>query len=500
MNKNLFTCSISILLVLAALLCGCQATPAATVVASKNDGTLEAALEKTPEEEPAEATANAEEAADTDIAEAAGTKAEIYTYTESFSSMDGNITYNVNVELPAVETDLPVLQVTPHTITSAEAETIARAIFGDAEFYEYSTEKGKSEIEEEILKLKQHISDRDVLVAYYGGNEETADEVIADFESRISALEALYETASETVEPTECNWQFHSESYYTDPELGLSNDDYNQELKAMVWIDGTPYVYVVYNRNAEDYRIHSIIAYIDDSLIPLSDKYRSDEITDTDITALLDTTNTVLEQMGMGDWEVEDYTVGEWEVEVGHTVRTLSIQVSPVYNGLKMLNVPQLANLKSEDAYASNYYYEKIGLNFSGGRLVDFGYDAPLDVVNVINPAVSILSEDEIIASFKRQMTLDDITGYQIEGIPEELLDEVPQVTNVTATVDGVELGLARTRIKNNESDFYLLPAYLFRGSVNLTFSDGSSELINDTIFAVINAVDGTIINTDLGY
>ena len=480
-----------ILLLPTVLLCACQATPETTVVASKNNGTLEAALEKTINEEPNEVAANAAMVADT--------KTQTYAYTESFTSMDGNITYNVDIELPAAENNLPVLQVTPHTITSEEAERIAHAIFGDAEYYEYSAERSKPEIEEEILKLKQHISDRDALVAYYGGNEETADEVMADFESRISALEALYETASETVEPTECNWQFHSESYYTDPELGLSDDDYNQELKAMVWIDGMPYVYDVYNRSADDYRIHSIFSYIDDSLVIRSEKYNSDEITDSDITNFLDMTESVLKQMNMGDWEIEDYSVGEWE-DNGRMARTLTVQVSPVYNGIKMLNVPQLENLKSEDAYASNYYFERIGCVFSGGKLIDFEYDAPLDVVNVVNSAVPILSEDEIIASFKRQMTLDDITGYQIEGIPEELLDQVPQVTNVTATVDGVELGLARTRIKNNESDFYLLPAYLFRGSVNLTFSDGSTEIVNDTIFAVINAVDGTIINTDLGY
>ena len=480
------------------LLCGCQATPESTVVASKNDGTLEAALENTIDEGPNEAAANTETVADT-TGTMEDTRAEAYTYTESFTSTDGNITYNVSIELPATDKDLPVLQVTPHTITSEETETIASAIFGDAEFYEYSTERSKSVIEEEILKLKQHISDRDALVAYYGGNEETADEVVADFESRIATLETLYETASETVEPTECNWQFHSESYYANPEWDLSYDDYTQELKAMVWIDGTPYVYDVYNRNAGDYRIHSVFTYIDDALISLSEKYRADEITDSEITAFLDMTDSILEQMGMGDWEIEDYSLGEWE-DNGRTVRTLTVQVSPVYNGIKMLNIPQLENLKSDDAYASNYYYEKISCVFSGGKLIDFEYDAPLDVVNVVNPAVSILSEDEIIASFKKQMTLDDITGYQIEGIPEELLDQVPQVTNVAATVDGVELGLARTRIKNNESDFYLLPAYLFRGSVNLTFSDGSTELVNDTIFAVVNAVDGTVINTELGY
>lgn len=267
----------------------------------------------------------------------------------------------------------------------------------------------------------------------------------------------------------------------------------------MVWLDETPYVFMVTNREASDYRIHNVHAYIDDLRVSELEKVNTERIFQADIDKALKEVNRILEDMNMGSWAIASYSVNEGMVD-NQVVYALTVTACPVYNGVKMLNLPQLSNLKSEDSYASNYYFEEINFQFSGGRMIAFEYLGPLDVVNIVNADVETLGSDRIMSAFENQMKLDDITGYQIQGIPEELIDQVPQVTAVTAQVDTVEFGLVRTRVKNNESDFYLLPAYSFSGTYSCYYSNGDEELGWANMFATVNAVDGSIINTELGY
>ena len=253
------------------------------------------------------------------------------------------------------------------------------------------------------------------------------------------------------------------------------------------------------NREAADYRIHNINAYIDDLRVPRSERLSAEKFTQDDIDSALETAERVLASLGRGTWEIDSYSVDESVVD-SQKVYVMSVRACPVYNGVKTIRLPQLESLKSEDAYASNYYFEEISFRFSGGRMTSFEYLGPLDLVSVLNENVAVLSGDEIMNAFEAHSKLDDIKGYQIGGIPEELVDQVPQVVSVTAQVDSVSFGLVRTRIKNNEADFYLLPAYTFSGDYSCTYSNGMEEPGEGAILTTVNAVDGSIINTKLGY
>ena len=154
--------------------------------------------------------------------------------------------------------------------------------------------------------------------------------------------------------------------------------------------------------------------------------------------------------------------------------------------------------MKSEDAYASNYYYEEILFTFSGGRIIEFQYTAPLEVVDEINSNVEILSLNEALNSLKVQLRL--MSAYYYLG-----------ADTVEVAVDKVELGLSRIRIKNNEADFYLIPTYTFYGNTSMYDKNGEPIVVYDaqgnptTVgldvqLATINAVDGSVINVELGY
>lgn len=207
----------------------------------------------------------------------------------------------------------------------------------------------------------------------------------------------------------------------------------------------------------------------------------------------------MLKAMGLEDWHISSSRVMNMELGDGRVGYTVVIKASPSYEGIKVVSQEQIASLKSDDAYASNYYYEVVEMDFTDGVLVFFEYQAPLDVVSVVNDSVMLLTTDKVVAAFENCMTLDEIVKYQVQGIPDEFAD-TQQISRVEAIVDTVEFGLTRIRIKNNESDFYLVPAYTFKGTYVAYNGAGEAGMEMETTFAVINAVDGSIINTQLGY
>lgn len=486
--------SIFLFAVLLVIFVGCQAAPNSIVVTSKNDGTFEAAIKVTSDS----MSDTKEDCKEMDQ--------EMQSFFDGFTSTDGSIHYNIDLEMQANNLAMPIVQVTPHTFTSAEAETIARALFGEAEFYEYSEEKSKEELEEIILDLKGKIADWDSLVEYYGGDEVSAQAMVDMYETQIQTYSALYESAPDEVDKKLCDWEFRPLSYYEDTTvleaMGSDFESYNKSLyvEATTKIDGLPYFFSVCNRDESDYRIHSVFAYLD---LPGSTAslYSSLEMTETDLEETREEVETILECIGIGEWTIdacEIRTAKTREEDGGDTLYHIYVKACPVYNGVKATSQKQLMSLKSDDVYASNYYYESITFDYSGGHLISFEYQAPLDKVGVLNDDVEVLSLEGALEKLKTHLQTSTIK----ETDPSNLFY---YAENAEYSIERVELGLVRTRIKNNETDFYMVPSYTFYGSYVVYDADGgvldrSMDYGNEVVIAVVNAVDGSIINTQLGY
>ena len=113
MKKEKLVSAILCVLLVTSLFSGCQAAPDTAVVAGKNDGVFESALNSS-----AEPVENA--------------NTETFSYTNTFTSTDGKIEFNINDdEVQYSGNPMPVLRVTPHSITPEEAKTVYTALFGD---------------------------------------------------------------------------------------------------------------------------------------------------------------------------------------------------------------------------------------------------------------------------------------------------------------------------------------------------------------------------------
>ena len=423
------------------LLCGCQPTPDSAVVASKNDGALEAALEvaaATPSEVPEDMPAP------NHLGE---------VYTDTFTNTDGDITFNVELERPEDTAAMPVLRIRPKTITPDFARRAAEALFGDADIYTYS--------------------------------EETA-----------SVTEKL------------CDFAFHpyNEEWYRSFDPEYTGDFKTQYLFAASERDGLPYLFTVRERDEANYREHIITCKVNTDLLEPGVKIAfAREPSEEEIEAARAEAQALLDAMEPEHWvidscEAEDDPFGYY---------TIVATACPVYNGVKVTHQQQLSGLELFDAYASNVRYEEAVFTFgAGGRLSSFEYTSPMEVVEEVNENVAYLSFEEAvdIGRTRLRMSVLKATLYGSErfyGADIFYTNAASRVVNIFQA----ELGLTRTRIKDNATDFYLLPAYTFRATYTLYDRGGNLLVDSNDIWpsptrelVVVNAVDGSVINTELGY
>ena len=485
--------TVSLILVLGLLvLSGCQKTPERSVVTSKNDGAFEAAAQSTavPASTPA-ATDGTDEAAPT---------AAPIVYTDSFPNAAGDMTIDLAVAEPAVSGPVPVIQGRPMELTGDQARSIAAALFGDGPVYEYSDQMTKAEIEQAILEDRQFISDWDGMVAYYGGDEQTARRVKEDFEGRIAALEEAYQTASEASEPAPCAWEFHSEDYYMSPDMAASfRDEGHRVVKATAALDGLPWVFSVCNREGEDYRVHNVAAYPDERAVSQQDGTDGPGM---DEKAMKRWALETAAKMDMGDWTlVSDQAGAVTGMGGGDPEGWYMVALTRTYGDIPA--APFFDAPAAEEQYASVYGAENMQFQFLNGHFRSFWYSAAAQTADTVNPDVQLLPFGDVLDRAKEQMKMVTMDRLLYGG------------DTARVAADRAELGLVGVGMKDNATDFLLVPAYIFYGTALAYNADGAPATVqwmddegnvadeqpaeSTVLLAIVNAVDGSVISTGFG-
>lgn len=516
-------------------LAACQPAPEKEVVVSKNDGAFEQAITTDAGENGGVST----QAENGDAPNSAAAESTAFSYTDSFTSTDGKITYNINAQVDVPTVNMPIVQVRPMVINGPKARQIVQALFGDAPIYEKTNEKSKSEWEDLIISISNWTSDEAIRQAH--GDNLSQDEIESIRASRQSILDsykAAYEQAREVVPKDECQFRFYREftrysfdgaGAYADEPSYYEDIPYGQgyELQAVAELDGLRYHIWFHNREADDFRNHSVSVFIEETDGPdVMNEYKrsvgllSEEApTAEQIVAAEQKARKMLSAMGIGDWQVKgkeqhnDFT----ESEDAHKDYFISVQCLPVYEGVVVTRQQGLSNIKSTNEYASNYYYEELNFQFSNdGRLLSFHYTGPLELVQVVNANVPVMSMDEIRQRVREQLSLGDLDSlweYNRPGVieswftgssisAEALAEQKAFFTAVSAefNITSVKIGLARTRMKDNKTDFYLVPSVTLRGTESVLNAQGEDLAIGimpetqEVTVLGLNLVDGTVL------
>lgn len=518
-------------------LAACQPAPDKEVVVSKNNGAFEQAITTDAGENGGVST----QAENGDAPNSAAAESTAFSYTDSFTSTDGKIAYNINAQVDVPTVNMPIVQVRPMVINGPKARQIVQALFGDAPIYEKTNEKSKSEWEDLIISISNWTSDEAIRQAH--GDNLSQDEIESIRASRQSILDsykAAYEQAREVVPKDECQFRFYREftrysfdgaGAYADEPSYYEDIPYGQgyELQAVAELDGLRYHIWFHNREADDFRNHSVSVFIEETDGPdvMNEYKRSVGLlsetppTAEQISAAERKTREMLSAMGIGDWQVkgEEQHNEFTESEDAHKDYFISVQCLPIYEGVVVTRQQGLSNIKSTNEYASNYYYEELNFHFSNdGRLLSFHYTGPLELVQVVNANVPVMSMAEIQQRVHEQLILSDLDSlweYNLPGVIENMFGGAPMsaeelaaqrafFTAVSAeyNISSVEIGLARTRIKDNKTDFYLVPAVTLRGQSTILNAQGDNLGViatgvmpgQDTTILGLNLVDGTVL------
>lgn len=199
----------------------------------------------------------------------------------------------------------------------------------------------------------------------------------------------------------------------------------------------------------------------------------------------------MLEAMELGDWMIDQVYV------TGETQFRIHVTAVPVFNGVAALRKPQLTAVRGDDA-AANYYLTDVAFEFNAyGDLVDFQMHSPVDIKQIINDNVAVMSMEEMLEKARTYLQHSDYYDY---GMPREILKGYEKNgTELGCTVDilGLEYNLTRIKVPDTECNYYYVPGITLKGDVYYYMKDTGEEYetIKDITLVTINGVDGTVVN-----
>lgn len=443
------------------LLIGCAENPTEDIVVNKNEGKLEQAIQRENKKD-----------SDTSVPE---------KYTDQFQADGEKIEVSVDASVTGLEGNKPVVRVKPHLITEEEAKRWADVLFEGATAYEPG-EKSKTEIEDRILQLKERISDQDKLLEDYGSQEE-ADRIKKELEEEIKEYEKQYASASDTDEKIPCTWEFHPYGYYNDLPMPTSGDanyeglDKTSQLIAQATVNGHQAMVEVDNREENDYRLNTQWFLYEDE-----QEWIKEETGTLSKEEAVKQADEIKNQLGMENWKYAEYKASEAE-----NIQNVMVTYTPSYESSTAFQGP-LIDLKSEDLYAANYYYSSLSIGFENGVLTSVELISPMDVVQIENENVETMDFEEIYQTFKKQA--------QAQFTESAFLDlDATEIGKIQIEISEITEGLFRIKEKSNTEDFLMVPAWSFSGTLRVDGEDWGKQQ-----FLMINGIDGSVINTSLGY
>ena len=145
----------------------------------------------------------------------------------------------------------------------------------------------------------------------------------------------------------------------------------------------------------------------------------------------------------------------------------------------------------ADGSYARTWYYESVRAAIApDGSLISLCWVSPLRVTDTVSESVALLPYEQITDIFRQQTA-------RVLATEEN--------TDATLTVDDVQLGLFRIREQNSMDSGLLVPAWFFTG--HLAYAKPyQKDYRNDRYFdalnplLIVNAIDGSIIDSDKGY
>jgi hypothetical protein len=171
------------------------------------------------------------------------------------------------------------------------------------------------------------------------------------------------------------------------------------------------------------------------------------------------------------------------------------------YDSLSQTYTTQEIQHDSADIYTAPWKYEELIISVDNTGVYDFLWNSPTKVTKTLSDSVKLLSFNKTMDIFKNQIQFKVVWDNKEDAIIDRKL-----------FIDEIRLGMMRVNIKDSIDEYMVIPVYDFFGEEVLTYSDKQPggyilDENNQCVsrkerfsYITINAIDGSIINRELGY
>ncbi len=511
---------LSVALITVVALTGCQNNPESSIVKNKD-------MDKLIEQAKATPSPNASGTPKEDLKQM---EEKYDSYKTSFSDDNLKVNVNVDAKVDIPKTDkLSVLKVKQKNISQQFLDKVRKTFLGDKELYDGGATKieTKAVIEDEISTYQQYLKDIKGTV-----DEEVLTE---EYQNHIDEYKNKYETAPDKLDVTtyKIDGKIHKvkdklaegklKDYYEWQNMSTEDGEifYGVSDGSDGWYES---LYVQNNKNYSNCIRYSKAkkSYIVDTGVILVDlanlgagqnplcpgdedasefytahnvvnkekSYRfvceNETVHITEEEALTKVKES-FKSLGLDDFECEESgffnetlrLVNDSTTEIDCR-KSYIFHLTRTINGASILkDGDKMADGINGEAYTKKFWpKECIEVKVNDDGIVEFSYNAPLEVTETVVENSNIKTFEEIKKVFEKMVTVAN-AQQDIE-------------TNIT--VNEVKLRYERIAEKDNFDSGLLIPAWDFIGRKENGMDTSDCSILT------INAVDGSIINRELGY
>ena len=471
--KRALTAALALLLVFSGF--ACRPTPEKDIVGNKGDGTLENAVRT-----------EIDPAAQIDVPPS-------YTFGNSY--FDGQVTLNINatVEFPAGKA-LPVwsAEITPWTLP--QIEKIVRTLYGEnAEFTDagdYGYTRTKSDIAENELKPLQQLL-QDLRDGKDIGGDESGPFTETDLLSQLEYWQRAYAAAPETRDehPVQLS-SYTADAWWmicgTLP-CGLkatfeTRANKEHPLWVMCRLQRRDGYYIGLDRRPDELGLRTTPA---QAQVTAEEFVRS--ISDTEFAMILLSS-------------AQAQTGGEGTNDPSRTA--YSFTFVPVVNGLRTCYDPYQKS-GGKDAGGGVFYVfdsEHITVCVNDEGICEFYWYSPTVITGTRSGNVQLKAFSEIMERAQEQLPLQNADYWKNPGLYNN------HIIRETIDVTKIKLSYYRVLERNSDGGFLWLPVWEFYGNITSylipEIQNGEYNVwpYDITPILIINAIDGTIVDTNVGY
>jgi hypothetical protein len=448
--------------VIVTCLSACQPTPPTEIVVDKNNleqEILDKTVEETQDVSPRTSEVNNED---------------IVSWKENY--IDEKRIFSVIIDAPIILPDVtsyPVEKVALCQISDEQLSKIVNTLFKDETIYDGNIQLTKGEIAQEIIRVKG----------------ETQSSGLKADDNYIKHLEDLYKDAPENVElvPVQPFWKETSKGVKALSLMTQGDGDERAFLYGRT--SESEKCYLEYKTNTERYWI----------IETKKNKPNGISISSQEAEEFA---LEIMEQFGFDDVQIVSKNIGSLILKdptnLSEDKQCYIFFLSRTIHGIPFNYASRAGGdfMTDEKPYAPPVNQEIIEVHISDKGVVYFRWESPYEITENLSNNVKLIDLDKIEEIFINQMKMEGQgrnEWYGMNGIIKDLI-----------CVERIELGTMVTIDKDNPDEFLCIPVWDFFVTTEQTYSDnrvttGEGDESNYSIIT-INAINGSIINRNLGY